>query len=302
MHAMDLHDQPEARWEALSCCVWVKKYHEDAINRVVLTVDSVRLGMIRKRIRYGLSYCVALFSHAEGKQLKIGASGSKLEFLPDGRNLSWQTPTPALQHFCWTIMYQSPSGPWLIIFTPSDQTDHGPDVGNHHERRTGDSISWVKVDLRYFWQYELVDPIWDQSRCRIRRLYVLADWQTRWKCQRNSYAAPSVVIAVIQEFEMPEEELKRKQQIMNTPMWKCFFTLITRDRNFCLPVRQWLGVGGLFPVPSYQTQKKAKNKAKANKSETQNIKTTGVMIMELGIMVCIVLLLSLAGCGSVTRL
>ncbi|WP_250206422.1 hypothetical protein [Escherichia coli] len=59
-------------------CVWVKKYHEDAINRVVLTVDlsKARHDPIGGPVRAELLW--ALFSDAEREQRKIGASGSEL--------------------------------------------------------------------------------------------------------------------------------------------------------------------------------------------------------------------------------
>lgn len=60
-------------------CVWVKKYHEDAINRVVLTVDlsKARHDPGEDKVRSEL-LCGPLLSHEEGKQCEIGASGSKL--------------------------------------------------------------------------------------------------------------------------------------------------------------------------------------------------------------------------------
>lgn len=41
-------------------CVWVKKYHEDAINRVVLTVDLSKARHDPIEDRYGPSYCVGI--------------------------------------------------------------------------------------------------------------------------------------------------------------------------------------------------------------------------------------------------
>ncbi|WP_426727457.1 hypothetical protein [Enterobacter cloacae complex sp. 288G10] len=94
---------------------------------------------------------------------------------------------------------------------------------------------------------------------------------------------------------MPEEELKRKQQIMNTADVKMLFHAHYPGQKLLLAryANGWVLVD-CFLFHHIKPKKKAKNKTKAGKSETQNKKRRGVRIMELGIMVCIVLLLSLA--------
>ncbi len=80
----------------------------------------------------------------------------------------------------------------------------------------------------------------------------------------------------IQEFEMPEEELKRKQQIMNTSDVKMLFHAHYPGQKLLLAMyaNGWVLVD-CFLFHHTKPKKKAKSKVKTDKSETQKIKTTG---------------------------
>ncbi|MBR7260627.1 hypothetical protein G3W04_27055, partial [Klebsiella pneumoniae] len=76
----------------------------------------------------------------------------------------------------------------------------------------------------------------------------------------------------IQEFEMPGEELKRKQKIMNTVDVKMLFHTHYPGQKLLLAryANGWVLVD-CFLFHHIKPKKKAKNKTNAGNSETQNI-------------------------------
>ncbi|MEH4096703.1 hypothetical protein POX34_18050 [Escherichia coli] len=139
-------------------CVWVKKYHEDAINRVVLTVDlsKARHDPIEDQVRAEL-LCGHYFLMRKENNAKSAPADQNFEFLPDGRNLSWQTSTPGLQHLLLNSNVPESLRPLAdYIQMRLAKLTMVPMSGTIMKAALEDSISWVKVDLRYYWQYELV--------------------------------------------------------------------------------------------------------------------------------------------------
>lgn len=65
-------------------CVWVKKYHEDAINRVVLTVDlsKARHDPIEDQVRAEL-LCGHYFLMRKENNAKSAPADQNFEFLPE---------------------------------------------------------------------------------------------------------------------------------------------------------------------------------------------------------------------------
>nr|WP_233341405.1 hypothetical protein [Escherichia coli]UGK56619.1 hypothetical protein [Escherichia coli] len=78
--------------------------------------------------------------------------------MPDGRNLSWQTSTPGLQHLLLNSNVPESLRPLAdYIQMRLAKLTMVPMSGTIMKAALEDSISWVKVDLRYYWQYELVN-------------------------------------------------------------------------------------------------------------------------------------------------
>lgn len=260
-------------------CVWVKKYHEDAINRVVLTVDlsKARHDPIEDQVRAEL-LCGHYFLMRKENNAKSAPADQNFEFLPDGRNLSWQTSTPGLQHLLLNSNVPESLRPLAdYIQMRLAKLTMVPMSGTIMKAALEDSISWVKVDLRYYWQYELVNSylgpvqVTHKALVRFGRLAKHDENASAIRMLRQRLSSP-----FIQEFEMPGEELKRKQKIMNTVDVKMLFHTHYPGQKLLLAryANGWVLVD-CFLFHHIKPKKKAKNKTKAGKSETQNIKSTG---------------------------
>lgn len=264
-------------------CVWVKKYPEDAINRVVLTVDlsKARHDPEEDQVRAEL-LCGHYFLMRKENNAKSAPADQNFEFLPDGRNLSWQTSTPALQHLL--LNSNVPESLRLLadyIQMRLAKLTMVPMSGTIMKGAQEDSISWVKVDLRYYWQYERVDSclgpvqVTHKALVRFGRLAKHAENASAIRMLRQRLSSP-----FIQVFDMPEEELERKQKIMDTADVKMLFHTHYPGQKLLLARYDhgWVLVD-CFLFHHLKPKNKAKNKAKtrpeAVKSETQHIKPAG---------------------------
>lgn len=248
-------------------CVWVKKYHEDAINRVVLTVDlsKARHDPIEDQVRAEL-LCGHYFLMRKENNAKSAPADQNFEFLPDGRNLSWQTSTPGLQHLLLNSNVPESLRPLAdYIQMRLAKLTMVPMSGTIMKAALEDSISWVKVDLRYYWQYELVNShlgpvqVTHKALVRFGRLAKHDENASAIRMLRQRLSSP-----FIQEFEMPGEELKRKQKIMNTVDVKMLFHTHYPGQKLLLAryANGWVLVD-CFLFHHIKPKKKAKNKTKA---------------------------------------
>ncbi|MFD2023409.1 hypothetical protein ACFSKS_25825 [Pseudocitrobacter faecalis] len=278
-------------------CVWVKKYHADAINRVVLTVDlsKARHDPDEDQVRAEL-LCGHYFLLRKENASNSAPDDQKFAFLPDGRNLCWQTATPVLQHLL--LNKNVPESLRLLtdyIHMRLARLTMVPMSGTIMNEALLDSISWVKVDLTYFWQYEQLSshlgPIQITHKALVRFGHLA-------KNDENSSAIrilrQRLSSEFLQEFQMAEDELKRKQSLMGTMDVKMLFhahypsqkMLVARYKN------GWVMVD-CFLFHHTKPKKKQKTKLLWLSLNLNRLKEKGVK-MELGIMVCIVLLLSVA--------
>lgn len=207
-------------------CVWVKKYHADAINRVVLTVDlsKARHDPDEDQVRAEL-LCGHYFLLRKENASNSAPDDQKFAFLPDGRNLCWQTATPVLQHLL--LNKNVPESLRLLtdyIHMRLARLTMVPMSGTIMNEALLDSISWVKVDLTYFWQYEQLSshlgPIQITHKALVRFGHLA-------KNDENSSAIrilrQRLSSEFLQEFQMAEDELKRKQSLMGTMDVKMLF-------------------------------------------------------------------------------
>ncbi|MGV7963776.1 hypothetical protein QPK13_22745 [Photorhabdus tasmaniensis] len=260
-------------------CVWVKKYHEDAINRVVLTVDlnKARHEPEEDQVRAEL-LCGHYFLMRKENKAKSVPADQNFDFLPDGRNLSWQTPTPAVQQLLLNInVPESLKQLADYIHMRLAKLTMVPMSGTIMKEAQTDSISWVKVDLRYYWQYEQVDsslgPVQVTHKALIRfgRLAKHDENSSAIRMLRQRMSS-----SFIQEFEMPEDELKRKQLFMNTDDVKMLFHAHYPSQKMLLARYDngWVLVD-CFLFHHTKPKKKGKNKPKVNKPQTKPINTNG---------------------------
>ncbi|MCH7130041.1 hypothetical protein EFJ58_08570 [Escherichia coli] len=255
-------------------CVWVKKYHADAINRVVLTVDlsKARHDPDEDQVRAEL-LCGHYFLLRKENASNSAPDDQKFAFLPDGRNLCWQTATPVLQHLL--LNKNVPESLRLLtdyIHMRLARLTMVPMSGTIMNEALLDSISWVKVDLTYFWQYEQLSshlgPIQITHKALVRFGHLA-------KNDENSSAIrilrQRLSSEFLQEFQMAEDELKRKQSLMGTMDVKMLFhahypsqkMLVARYKN------GWVMVD-CFLFHHTKPKKKAKNKTTLAKPQLKD--------------------------------
>ncbi|VCZ87352.1 hypothetical protein BANRA_05083 [Klebsiella pneumoniae] len=260
-------------------CVWVKKYHADAINRVVLTVDlsKARHDPDEDQVRAEL-LCGHYFLLRKENASNSAPDDQKFAFLPDGRNLCWQTATPVLQHLL--LNKNVPESLRLLtdyIHMRLAKLTMVPMSGTIMNEALLDSISWVKVDLTYFWQYEQLSshlgPIQITHKALVRFGHLA-------KNDENSSAIrilrQRLSSEFLQEFQMAEDELKRKQSLMGTMDVKMLFhahypsqkMLVARYKN------GWVMVD-CFLFHHTKPKKKAKNKTTVAKPQLKQTKREG---------------------------
>lgn len=190
--------------------LWVKKYHEDAINRVVFTVDlrSGRHSPDEDQVRAELLCGHYFLLRKENKVVSI----------PDGRKLNWQAFTPALQSL---LLNQDVPESLRQIADYFHMRWHGltmvPMAASIQKAAMDDSISWVKVDIKYYWRNESLESQYGPVQITQKALVRFGNLAI------NDANASAIRILGrrltsehLQVYPMSAEELLHKQQMLQT--------------------------------------------------------------------------------------
>lgn len=197
--------------------LWAKKYHADSIHRVVYTVDlqKARHPAEEDQVRAEL-LCGNYFMLRKENQIAR---------LWNGHELSWQAFTPELQTLLLGKNVPESLRPLADYMQMRWQgITMVPMTGTLRTSAMEDGITWVKVDMHYYWRNEVVESVLGPVQVTQKALVRFGNLA---KHDANASAlrmlSRRLTSEFLTEFEMDAGELRRKQEMFRTPDVKMFF-------------------------------------------------------------------------------
>ena len=236
--------------------LWVKKYHEDSIHRVVYTVNLTtgRHSPDEDQVRAEL-LCGNYF---------LLRKENKVVDLPDGRGLSWQAFTPAVQ-----AVLMNRNVPELLVPLAEyiHMRWHGvtlvPMTGTIRNSAIENSFDWVEVPMKYFWRNEVVETVngaiqvTQKALVRFGKLAKHDDNASAIRMLRKRLNSE-----FLHEHPLSEDELRHKQEKFETQEVKLMFHAHYPSQKMLLARfsgQEWLMVDAFL---HHHTKPKNKNKPK----------------------------------------
>lgn len=197
--------------------LWAKKYHADSIHRVVYTVDlqKARHHADEDQVRAEL-LCGNYFMLRKENQIAR---------LWNGHELSWQAFTPELQTLLLGKNVPESLRPLADYMQMRWQgITMVPMTGTLRTSAMEDGITWVKVDMHYYWRNEVVESVLGPVQVTQKALVRFGNLA---KHDVNASAlrmlSRRLTSEFLIEFEMEAQELSRKQEMFGTKDVKMYF-------------------------------------------------------------------------------